>query len=195
VEPILHDLPDEFETERILLRAPHAGDGAAAHTAIVESAEHLRLWIPWANPLIAVEEEELVARQRHVKFLMREALWFYVFLKGTATLVGMTALHNIDWKIPRFELGYWVRKCLEGQGYATEAVQALTDLAFEGLGARRVEIHIAPQNEHSWHVAERAGYTLEGICRNACRNGAGELCDTRIYTKLAMERQVQPQQF
>lgn len=186
--PILRDLPEEFETERLILRAPLPGDGAEAHAAIVESAEHLRLWIPWAKPLITVEEEEVLARQRRVKFLTREGLWFYLFRKETDTLIGMTALHHIDWNVPKFEIGYWVRKCCEGQGYIREALEGLLHLAFEGLGARRIEIHIAPQNERSWRVAERAGFALEGIYRNAYRNGAGELCDERVYAKNKMDR-------
>ena len=67
MKPILRDIPEEFETVRLLLRAPRPGDGAEAHAAIVESAERLRVWIPWAKPEITVEEEEINARERRIE--------------------------------------------------------------------------------------------------------------------------------
>lgn len=34
MNPILLDFPDSFETERLLIRAPRAGDGKAVYDAI-----------------------------------------------------------------------------------------------------------------------------------------------------------------
>src|SRR5512140_3129242 len=93
VEPILREIPEEFETRRLTVRCPRAGDGAEAHAAIVESAERLRVWIPWAKPGMTVDEEEIRTRQRRIEFLERKELHFYMFLKGQDRLVGMSALH------------------------------------------------------------------------------------------------------
>jgi hypothetical protein len=41
-DPLLLDLPDHFETERLQIRAPRAGDGAAVYEATVETLEDLR---------------------------------------------------------------------------------------------------------------------------------------------------------
>ncbi len=184
---ILLDIPEEFETERLTLRTPRPGDGAEAHAAIVESAEQLRIWIPWAKPLIPVEEEETLARQRRAKFMSRERLFFYMYLKGTSTMVGMSALHHVEWKVPKFEIGYWVRTSFAKQGYATETAHGLTRLAFDCLGARRVEIRTDQLNERSWRVAERAGFTFEGVSHNDMRNGEGKLYDARVYAKTRMD--------
>jgi RimJ/RimL family protein N-acetyltransferase len=48
----------------------------------------------------------------------------------------------------------------------TEAVRAITSIAFDALGARRVEIRCDPSNLKSARVAERAGFTLEGTLHN-----------------------------
>ena len=37
MNPILKDLPDRFETERLLIRSPHPGDGRALYEAVNES--------------------------------------------------------------------------------------------------------------------------------------------------------------
>lgn len=188
MEPILRDIPEEFETRRLTVRCPRAGDGAEAHAAIVESAERLRVWIPWAKPWMTVDEEEIRTRQRRIEFLERKELHFYMFLKGQDRLVGMSALHSIEWDVPRFEIGYWVRTCFEGQGYVQETVEGLTQLAF-ALGARRVEITTDPRNERSWRVAERAGYSLEAVLHNYERDVDGILTDLRVYIKVRSDEQ------
>ena len=184
MDPILRDVPEEFETERLLLRVPRAGDGAEMHEAIVESADHLRVWVPWAKPDITVDEEEALQRKKRIDFLAREEFYFNIYLKGPGTLVGVIALWNIDWEVPKFEIGYFIRTSLEGQGFATEAVNGITRFAFDQFGALRIQITSPLQNEPSWRVAENAGYTLEGIIRNDYRDVDGNLLDSKYYSKI-----------
>ncbi|MNW43820.1 hypothetical protein D3C74_210310 [compost metagenome] len=46
--PILLSFPDQFQTERLTIRAPQWGDGAAVNEAMRESANELRPWLPFA---------------------------------------------------------------------------------------------------------------------------------------------------
>jgi RimJ/RimL family protein N-acetyltransferase len=98
----------------------------------------------------------------------------------------------MDWAVPRFEIGYWVRRSCKGKGYVTEAVQALVQLAFKKLGAERVEIHCSHLNEPSQRVAERCGFALEGRLRNHKREPDGELRDTLVYALVAGDAAAQP---
>ncbi len=45
---ILLEFPEEFETERLMIRSPFWGDGAELNAAIQESIKELRPWMPWA---------------------------------------------------------------------------------------------------------------------------------------------------
>lgn len=63
----------------------------------------------------------------------------------------------------------------------TEAVLAVTGLAFERLQARRVEVRMDDTNERSSRVAERCGFALEGILRSDTLATSGEPRDTRVY--------------
>ena len=58
----------------------------------------------------------------------------------------------MNWMLRTFEIGYWIRKSGEGQGYVTETVQVLTRLAFDHPQANRVEIRVDPANVRSRHV-------------------------------------------
>lgn len=184
MNPILIDLPDAIDTERLTLRVPRAGDGPALNAAVCESLSTLWPWMEWAKTAPTVDESEALCRRMYAKFLAREDVVYSLFLKGTATIIGGSGLHRIDWDVPRFEIGYWVRSAYAGQGYVTETVNALTHLAFETLRANRVEIIMDDRNERSWRVAERVGYTLEGILRHHKRNSEGGLRHTRIYAKV-----------
>lgn len=185
MDPLLLDIPDEFESERLTIRAPRWGDGAEVNAAILESLAELQPWMPWANPAPTVEESEAGCRRARLRFLAREDMRLQLYLKGTATLVGSSGLHRINWGVPRFEIGYWVRARFARQGYITEAVNATTRFAFDVLGAQRVEIRMDDRNVASYRVAERAGYMLEGTLRCDSRAVDGTLRSTRVYSKIA----------
>ena len=184
VNPILLDFPDSFETERLTIRSPMPGDGVELQAAVAESLDDLRPWLAWATHIPTVEEEEEAVRRGRARFLTREDLWLLLFLKGTHTLVGGSGLHRMDWDVPSFEIGYFVRSRFAGQGYITEAVRGVTRFAFETLGARRVEIRCDARNQRSRRVAERAGFELEATLRNHAVAVDGELRDTLIYVRL-----------
>ena len=180
---ILLDFPDCFETERLIVRCPQPGDGAALNAAIVESLDELRPWMPWAQAAPAPEESEEYCRRARARFLAREDLPLQIFLKD-GTFVGGSGLHRIDWDVPKFEIGYWCRASRQGQGYVTEAVIGLKRFAFEQLGAQRVEIRCDARNLKSQAVAERAGFHFEACLRREARDHRGELRDTLIFVLL-----------
>ena len=182
-DPLLLDLPDRLETARLVLRAPLPGDGPAMNEAVIETIEALQPWMPWANPAPTPEQTEAWCRQSYGEFVLRRQLPLLMFLREGGTFVGSSGIPRLDWKVPRFEIGYWVRRRFERQGYATEAVAEITRFAFEDLSARRVDIRMDDRNERSWRVAERLGFELEGLHRNDERAPDGRLRDMRVYAK------------
>lgn len=186
--PILRDFPESFETERLKIRAPQPGDGPEMHAAVNESMDDLMAWMPWPKTHKTAEDSEESMRRSRVRFLERTDLMLLLFLKGTETLVGSSGLHRMDWEVPKFEIGYWCRTRFAGQDYVTEAVQGITDFAFDKLEARRVEIQCDTLNKASARVAEKAGYRLEGTLRNDQASTSGDLRDTFIYSLIPSDR-------
>ena len=183
MDPVLIDVPKEIETRRMLLRVPQTGDGREINAAVVESAVELAQWMPWANPTPDVDNSESWVRKAASNFLAREQLNWKMLLKDGERYIGSIGFPRLNWTVPRFEIGYWLRTSMVGHGFMTEAVQAIEQLAFDRLNARRVEIQMDDRNTRSWRVAERATFQLEGILRNDCRTADGRLRDTRIYAK------------
>jgi RimJ/RimL family protein N-acetyltransferase len=183
-EPILFSIPEAFESSRLLIRAPLFNDGMQVNDAIRESIDELRPWMPWAKIIPTPEESETNIRRARLKFLERIDMRLLITLKANGQLIGSSGLHNIDWKIRKFEIGYWVRTPFGGQGYITEAVEAITNYAVRELQANRIEIRCDSKNERSYRVAERLGFTLEGIIRNDELSNDGSLRNTMIYSKI-----------
>ncbi|TWI57476.1 RimJ/RimL family protein N-acetyltransferase [Pseudomonas duriflava] len=185
-DPLLLDIPEQLETERLRLRVPHAGDGLQIYEAIVESLEALRRFpasLPWALAEPSVNSSERFSRHAHSSFVARIFLTYLILDKKLGTLIGCASLHDIDWRVPKLEMGYWCRTSRQGQGYVTEAVNALAELALGHLKAQRLEIRTDDENTASCQVCERAGFTYEGTLRYERRTLNGLLCSTRIYAR------------
>ena len=188
MEPILIDVPERIETERLVLRVPRAGDGRLVNDAIGASHAELAPWMPWAGTMPSVDESEAHCRRQQARFILREDFVFFMLVRdaggGEGELVGAAGLHRIDWTLRKFEIGYWRKTGCEGRGFVTEAVRALSRLAFDTLDARRVEIRMDDNNASSWRVAERAGFTLEALLRFDSATPGGEPRSTRIYARV-----------
>jgi RimJ/RimL family protein N-acetyltransferase len=188
VDPLLIDVPERIETENLVLRMPRRGDGATVNAAVQASLDELGPWLPWAGAGLSVDESEANCRRQHGKFLLREDFVFLIFERGPdgkeGELLGGTGLHRIDWTLRRFEIGYWRKTGCGGRGVITEATKAMARLAFDALGARRVELRMDDNNERSWKVAERAGFTLEALLRFDAVTPQGEPRSTRVYARV-----------
>lgn len=184
VRPILLHVPEQFESERLIIRAPQWGDGTMVNEAIRESLDELRPWMPWAERAPAPEETEANIRQSRLQFLERSDLRLLLVSKASRRLIGSSGLHRIDWEARKFEIGYWLRTSAAGQGYMTEAVEAIAAYAIRELQANRVEIRCDARNVKSAKVAERCGFTLEGVLRQEKRSSDGSLRDTMIFAKV-----------
>lgn len=179
------NFPDQFETERLIIRAPRVSDALDVWTAIHESEKELKEWMPWAQQLPKLEETEENIRQATADFIARKDLRLLLFSKATGEFVGSSGLHQINWSIPKFEIGYWLSSSKAGQGYMTEAVEAITNFAFQELQACRVEIRCDEENVKSKAIPERLGYQLEGVLQKNMQSSDGkDLRNTCIYAKI-----------
>jgi RimJ/RimL family protein N-acetyltransferase len=80
-------------------------------------------------------------------------------------IIGVMGLHEIR-AYRRAELGYWFGKAYWGQGYATEAAQAVTDWGFTTLPLDRIHAACYAPNIASARIMQKIGMTYEGTQRN-----------------------------
>jgi RimJ/RimL family protein N-acetyltransferase len=82
-------------------------------------------------------------------------------------LLGVALAVEIDRAASTAELGYLVDPAVRGRGIATFALRVLTAWARDEQGLERLTLIIDVGNEASKKVAERAGYVLTRIERDA----------------------------
>jgi RimJ/RimL family protein N-acetyltransferase len=114
-----------------------------------------------------------------------------VVLDSDGSLIGdvLLALRSVEHET--VEVGYIFSPGHGGQGYATEAVRALLDLAFDCLGARRVTARVDDRNVRSRALLERLGFRLEAhLVENEWFKG--ELTSEVDYGLLGREWRVAP---
>lgn len=188
MKPILFDFPMPIITPRLILKPPQVGDGVIVNEAVLESFDELHQFMPWAKEKPSIEDSEEYVRQAAANWILKNNdepyLPLFMFDKVTNQFVGATGYHHYDWSIPCIETGYWIKKSYAGRGFMTEAQNAITQYAFKQLGVNRITITCDVCNIRSKKIAERLGYTLEGIFKaNRKKPVTGELSDTLVYSR------------
>ena len=80
-------------------------------------------------------------------------------------VLGGVSLLRFDRENKRAEVGLWVAADARGRGVATRAVRLLSRWGLEALDLERIEFLAEEENVASQRVAERAGFTREGVLR------------------------------
>jgi len=180
-------------TPRLVIRCYDPRDAQMMKTAIDESLDHLREFMPWA----AYEPEDLqgkIARLRRFRGNFDLSVDFVhgIFNLEETRLLGGTGLHTRQGANVR-EIGYWIHKDYINQGLATEVSAALTRVAFEVDQVERVEIHCARENVRSAAVPRKLGFTYEATLRRRSLANPGQAPrDTMIWTLFADEYPASP---
>jgi RimJ/RimL family protein N-acetyltransferase len=86
-----------------------------------------------------------------------------------AALVGTIALHLGE----RTAVGYWAAPWARNRGLTTAAVRTVVAWALGEGGFERVELTTDPHNLASQRVAEKAGFTREGLVAGYVQTPAG----------------------
>jgi ribosomal-protein-serine acetyltransferase len=161
---------------------------AEAYQALWEANyERLARWFPDVGGPPALDETRDALEQVSQAWLDGSQLPLAIAVRADHgwRLVGAVNLF-LDDSAQSAELGYWVDAGFEGRGLVTRAVTAVLDHVFGPLGVQRVELRTTPANQRSRRLAERLGFTQEGVLRSAAALPGGRQ-DEVVYGLLASE--------
>lgn len=106
---------------------------------------------------VAREIDQQVEHQRSLGWS------FWAVEEGdTGSLIGDCGLQPLEHRGPEVELGYDFHPRVWGQGFATEAAQAVMREAFGTLGIDRVVAVVKPDHVTSQRVLDKAGFRRSG---------------------------------
>jgi [ribosomal protein S5]-alanine N-acetyltransferase len=104
------------------------------------------------------------------RFDAGEGVVFAITLRDMSALIGAIGL-EITKRHRRAEMGYWVGVPYWGQGYCTEAAQAVVAYGFRELDLHKVVATHLVRNPASGRVMQKAGMQREGLMRQHQLNG------------------------
>ena len=132
-------------------------------TAALADPEIVR-WTRVPSPYTRTDGEEFIRLMEESRQAGYE-LALAVVTAENDDLLGSISVRAVSREHRRAELGYLVFAHARRRAVATRAVRLLARYSFEGLGMDRVEILAHPDNAASQRVAEKAGFTREGLLR------------------------------
>ena len=154
-------MPEQFETERLVLRPPRLDDARAMFEGWTQDQEVTR-YLTWRPHERIEQTQEFV--QECIRAWQGETRFPYVItLKGTGEVIGI-----IDPRIegPKVGIGYGTARAHWGKGYVPEATRAIIEWAFQQPSIYRVYATTDVDNVASRRVMEKVGMQCEGILRS-----------------------------
>jgi [ribosomal protein S5]-alanine N-acetyltransferase len=152
--------PTIIETDRLVLRRPLAGDAATVF-ARYGSDPAVTRFLGWPTHQSLADARKFLAFCR-AEWAQRGVGPYLIHAREDGELLGSVAL---GMESPRqATVGYLLARDAWGQGYATEALSAIRDLASR-IGVHRLYAMCHVDNRASGRVMEKCGFRREGILR------------------------------
>ncbi|MDQ3292397.1 MAG: GNAT family N-acetyltransferase, partial [Bacteroidota bacterium] len=168
MDPII---PPELRTERLQLRRYQETDAPDFLNLLLTNQSRLSLAFPGRVEMNQkLENAEYFVRQMRADWQYKKVFEFGIWLLETQKYIGDIALKNLERRVPKAEIGYYLDATAEGKGLASEALRAITKFGFETVGVNKIFIKMPVQNERSYRLAERCGYIREGLLRQDFRS-------------------------
>ncbi len=154
-------------SEEIEMRAYQEEDAAMLYQTIMAQKAYLRPWIAWVDRVQTFADAQDVIRQGRYQTREQRAMPLAVFYKGN--LAGGIGLHDWNHELQSVKIGYWLVENLQGQGLMLQCGKVFIDFLFQKLKLHKVMLDYFPENIKSAALAQRLGFTIEGVLRDATR--------------------------
>jgi len=188
------DIPDQIQTQRLILHPYHQGDGPTLYAAKLRNQEHLTPYES-ENFLLHIQDNnhaETIIKELSKAWVERNYFFFGIFEKDSNDWAGQVFIESTNRDLPEFSIGFIADVDHQRMGYITEAVRAVTRMLFETLGAHRIQADCNENNDRSWLLLERCGFKREGHLRENKIDKNGSYHGDYIYGMLKSDRYPEP---
>ena len=173
-----------IRTERLVLHPATTAQVPALVKEIEASRQHLARFLPWAEGN-RLEDSLRVFATMEQAWLAGSAFHFAIEHEGR--LCGAVSLRGNPDQVHEANVGYWIAADIGRRGLMTEAVAALLEFGFHGVGLHRIELRAHVDNSASQRVAEKVGMRREARLRGALMPAAGTSQDAYLYGMLSTD--------
>lgn len=145
---------------------------------------YLRKWHPWIEHVRTKADTERFINSCQQQYANNRG--FHATIWVNDQLCGCINHLNLDWTNRWASLSYWLDEKSQGRGIMTASCRAFIAHTFDCLKLNRITIECATNNARSRAIAERLGFTLEGIVRE-CEWLHDHFADHAVYGLLKSE--------
>lgn len=112
---------------------------------------------------------------------------FVVIDNESGNFIGFVDVKNIDWNLPKAELGCFIDAAYAGRGISQKALNAVIDHLFNDLGFNKLFLRTHVLNTSARMLAEKCGFEVEGVIRSDYKTTKGQIVDLMYYGRLGNE--------
>jgi len=98
--------------------------------------------------------------------------------------IGLVDVKNIDWNVPKAELGSFIDSVYERKGITTKATALVVNYLIETYHFKKLLCRANSRNLGSISVILKNGFQLEGTIRNDYRTSKGKIVDLNYYGRV-----------
>jgi len=120
-------------------------------------------------------------RDSKIKTENAELVMWCMEEKSTQQVIGIIGYFRLYPEHHRAEIGYVLLHDQWGKGFASEAVERISQYGFEEMNLHTIEARVSPLNIGSVKALEKNGYQWEGTLKESYRVN-DEFTDTAIYS-------------
>lgn len=99
-------------------------------------------------------------------------------------IAGFIDLKNIDWRVPKSEMGCYMDADYAHKGIASKAFRLFCDFCFTEYHFKKLFLRTHESNTSARRLVEQCGFEIEGTIRRDYMTTSGELLDVLYYGKL-----------
>lgn len=152
------------------------------YTLIKNNKSHIEKTFPVTlSSCLDLEKTTAFIENNIEKEKNKEGYYFYIRNSETKNLIGYVCIKNVDNKISKCELAYFIDAAFEGKGIISNVVSQTLTFCFKDLMMNKVFICTSKINYGSQRIALKNGFIQEGILREEFKNGAGILEDILYF--------------
>ncbi|MBU2592599.1 GNAT family N-acetyltransferase [Patescibacteria group bacterium] len=130
---------------------------------VQRNREHLLSWLPWIPGVKKVKDSGKFINDSLKEQKEGKGLEFGVWYKNK--LVGCLGIIEFKKEHRRASIGCWIDSEHQGKGIMSKSLKKVIKYCFKNLGLNRIGYEAATKNKRSLALAERLGFTKEGIVR------------------------------
>lgn len=109
----------------------------------------------------------------------------YLILDSVSSkMIGFIDIKNIDWNIPKAEIGAFIDAKYEGRGLVAENIMKIIETIVSQHKFKKLYCRVSSENIRSINLVIKSGFQLEGTLRRDYKTTSGKIIDLNYYGKL-----------